>query len=104
MKKPHLELEEGSQADYDGPEGGYGSLKSVSEILLGERVPAKAGRALLLQNKAQGFMCVSCAWAKPAKPHPAEFCENGAKATAWEITSKRTDQAFFADHTLAELE
>jgi molybdopterin-dependent oxidoreductase alpha subunit len=104
MDKSKLELEEGSQKEYGGPEGGYGSLRSVSEILLRERVPAKASHALALQNKPQGFMCVSCAWAKPARPHPAEFCENGAKATAWEITAKRTDQAFFAAHTLAELE
>jgi molybdopterin-dependent oxidoreductase alpha subunit len=49
-------------------------------------------------------MCVSCAWAKPAKPHPLEFCENGAKATAWEITDRRTTPEFFAKHTLTELE
>lgn len=49
-------------------------------------------------------MCVSCAWAKPAKPHSLEFCENGAKATAWEVTSRRADKAFFASHTLRELE
>jgi hypothetical protein len=103
MAKRRLELEEGSQKEYAGPEGGYGSLKSVSEILLPERVPAKAARPLSSQNKPQD-MCVSCAWAKPAKPHPAEFCGNGAKATAWEITAKRTDQAFFQRHTLAELE
>ena len=93
MDKRKLELEEGSQKDYGGPEGGYGSLKSVSGILVRERVPAKAGRALTQQNKPQGYMCVSCAWAKPARPHPAEFCENGAKATAWEITAKRTGKS-----------
>jgi molybdopterin-dependent oxidoreductase alpha subunit len=49
-------------------------------------------------------MCVSCAWAKPAQPHPFEFCENGAKATAWETTSRRAGPAFFAKHTLSELE
>jgi len=49
-------------------------------------------------------MCVSCAWAKPAQPHPLEFCENGAKATAWETTSRRAGPAFFAKHTLSELE
>jgi molybdopterin-dependent oxidoreductase alpha subunit len=49
-------------------------------------------------------MCVSCAWAKPAQPHPLEFCENGAKATAWETTARRADPAFFAGHTLRELE
>ncbi|XUK69767.1 Formate dehydrogenase H [Pseudomonas yamanorum] len=59
--------------------------------------------ALLKQNKPDGFACVSCAWAKPGKPHALEFCENGAKATAWELTSKKTDPAFFAQHTLSEL-
>ncbi len=69
--------------------GGWGSLKAVTTYLLREHVPASGAAALALQNKPDGFMCVSCAWAKPAKPHPAEFCENGAKATAWELTGKR---------------
>lgn len=89
---------------YEGPAGGWGSAKSVAAILGRERVPLKASRALVHQNRAGGFMCVSCAWAKPAKPHPLEFCENGAKATAWEITSRRADPAFFAAHPLAALE
>ena len=99
-----VKLDEGTRKEYPGPSGGYGSLKSVTEILVRERIPAKGVHALVLQNKPKGFMCVSCAWAKPAIPHPAEFCENGAKATAWEITDKATDQKFFAKHTLAELE
>ncbi len=99
-----VKLAEGSREDYSGPSGGYGSLASVTEILLRERIPAKGARVLVQQNKPKGFMCVSCAWAKPAVPHPAEFCENGAKATAWEITDKATDQKFFARHALAELE
>src|SRR4029450_10869526 len=33
-----------------------------------------------------------------------EFCENGAKATAWELTSKRRPPEFFLQHTLTELE
>lgn len=56
------------------------------------------------QNKPDGFMCVSCAWAKPSPPHRFEFCENGAKATAWETTAKRARPDFFAAHTVAELE
>ena len=44
-------------------------------------------------------MCTSCAWAKPAEPHPFEFCENGAKATIWELTRDRCGPEFFADHT-----
>ncbi|MBW9117681.1 FdhF/YdeP family oxidoreductase [Rhizobium cauense] len=87
-----------------GPAGGWGSAKSVSEVLLREHVPLSGPTLLAEQNKPDGYMCVSCAWAKPAKTHPLEFCENGAKATAWEVTSRRADRAFFEAHTLAELE
>ena len=89
---------------YSGPAGGWGSLRSVGEILVREHVAAKGTVVLIDQNKADGYMCVSCAWAKPAKPHPFEYCENGVKATAWEITPKRTGADFFAAHTLGELE
>jgi molybdopterin-dependent oxidoreductase alpha subunit len=87
-----------------GPAGGWGSARSVTEIVLREHVAVSGSVLLTKQNKADGYMCVSCAWAKPAKPHPLEFCENGAKATAWEITTRRADAAFFAEHTLTELE
>ena len=89
---------------YTGPAGGWGSVRSVGEILVREHILAKGSTVLIEQNKAEGYMCVSCAWAKPAKPHPFEYCENGAKATAWEITTNRTDAEFFAEHTLTELE
>jgi molybdopterin-dependent oxidoreductase alpha subunit len=89
---------------YWGPAGGWGSARAVSEILLRERVPAEGARILVHQNKPSGFVCVSCSYAKPGDPHPLEFCENGAKATAWEITAKRCGPDFFAAHTLSELE
>ncbi|MDG2528103.1 FdhF/YdeP family oxidoreductase [Caulobacter endophyticus] len=63
----------------------------------------ETARQLLRQNKTDGFACVSCAWPKPAKPHPAEFCENGAKATAWDLTRRRCTPEFFARHTLTQL-
>ncbi|WP_105431880.1 MULTISPECIES: FdhF/YdeP family oxidoreductase [Neorhizobium] len=96
-KKPSIGFE-------SGPAGGWGSARSVGEIILREHVAFSGSALLTKQNKAGGYMCVSCAWAKPAKPHPLEFCENGAKATAWEITTRRADEAFFAEHTLTELE
>jgi molybdopterin-dependent oxidoreductase alpha subunit len=89
---------------YDGPAGGYGSLRSVAEIVAREAAPVATVSLLNSQNKPGGFMCVSCAWGKPAKPHPFEYCENGAKATAWEATGRRVDPAFFAKHGLSELE
>ncbi len=89
---------------YNGPAGGWGSLKSVATVLQREGLLIDGPLALSAQNKPEGFKCVSCAWAKPADHHPAEFCENGAKATAWEITSARCEPAFFASHTCRELE
>ena len=89
---------------YDGPAGGWGSLRGVAEILPRERVPPlETARELFRQNKTGGFACVSCAWPKPADPHPFEFCENGAKATAWELTSARAAPAFFLDHAVSDL-
>ncbi|MBF7141055.1 MULTISPECIES: FdhF/YdeP family oxidoreductase [Pseudomonas] len=88
---------------YTHSAGGWGSAHSVANILFRERIPAKAALALFKQNKPDGFSCVSCAWAKPDNPHLLEFCENGAKATAWELTSLRADEDFFSKHTLAEL-
>jgi molybdopterin-dependent oxidoreductase alpha subunit len=86
------------------PAGGWGSVKATVASLLHEHTLLAGSRILGQQNKPEGFACVSCAWAKPAHPHAIEACENGIKATAWEITKKRATSAFFAEHTLAELE
>lgn len=88
---------------YRSAAGGWGSARSVMTILWREQALTKAPVALFKQNKPKGFACVSCAWAKPGNPHALEFCENGAKATAWELTSLRTGPDFFAAHTLSEL-
>ena len=42
-------------------------------------------------------------WAKPPNPHVAEFCENGAKATIWDLTSQRCPPEFFSEHSVSEL-
>jgi molybdopterin-dependent oxidoreductase alpha subunit len=89
---------------YAHPAGGWGSVHSVGRSLTHERVPLSGSRILMHQNKPYGFACVSCSWAKPAKPHPFEFCEEGAKATTWEITSRRCGPDFFAEHTVRSLE
>ena len=83
--------------------GGWGSVHSLGRSLTHERVPLGGTRILMHQNKPNGFACVSCSWAKPAKPHPFEFCEEGAKATTWEVTSRRCEPEFFAEHTVTAL-
>ncbi len=89
--------------DYRDAAGGWGSMRGLREIMLREKPTPRIAVELARQNKTDGFACVSCAWPKPASPHPAEFCENGGKATAWELTSLRTTPDFFRDHTLTAL-
>jgi len=89
--------------DYPFSSGGWGSVKAVATSLVSEKVALKDISILLKQNKPDGFMCVSCSWAKPKDPHVFEFCESGAKATAWDTTSKRVTPDFFEMHTVREL-
>ncbi len=89
---------------YEGPAGGWGSVRSLLRHGTGDDVPTTEGvRQLARQNKVDGFACVSCSWAKPAEPHRFEFCENGAKATLWELDEARADAAFFERHSVSEL-
>ena len=89
--------------EYEGSAGGWGSLKGLSRIGLKERASPGALETLKDQNKPGGYMCSSCAWVKPPNPHPFEFCENGAKATLWDLTTRRCTPEFFARHTVNEL-
>lgn len=88
---------------YPRPAGGWGSLRGMAGTAWREKPSPGALRTLRRQNKAGGLMCVSCAWGKPKHPHAFEFCENGAKATLWELTSRRCTPDFFAKHRVAEL-
>jgi molybdopterin-dependent oxidoreductase alpha subunit len=88
---------------YNQPTGGWGSVKSLVKHSTGQGAISTTPALLRDHNKTRGYMCTSCAWAKPGKPHLAEFCENGAKATFWDLTSKRTTPDFFAHHTVSEL-
>ena len=94
---------EESTVHYAGPSGGWGSVRGITTIFGREWATPLATETLWRQNKPHGFMCVSCSWAKPANHHPFEFCENGAKATLWELTSLRCTPDFFAKHTVSEL-
>jgi len=64
----------------------------------------KTLRTLMAINKTSGFDCQSCAWPSPDTHRKlAEFCENGAKAVADELTRKRMTPELFAKHGIAEL-
>jgi len=70
---------------------------------LTEMGPVRTVRTLGRMNHVDGFDCPSCAWPDPDRRKPAEFCENGAKAVAWEATRKRVGAEFFAANSIAEL-
>ncbi len=97
-----VQVEDGT-VHYRHSAGGWGSLRGIAEIFGKEWDTPAAIDTLMRQNKPKGFMCVSCSWAKPADHNAFEFCENGAKATLWELTTRRCKPDFFAKHTVTEL-
>ncbi|MEC7818154.1 MAG: FdhF/YdeP family oxidoreductase [Pseudomonadota bacterium] len=88
-----------------GPAGGWGSMKGIARIYAETSASPGALESLRRLNKPKGVMCVSCAWPKPANYSAFEFCENGAKATLWELTGDRCTPEFFAEdgHTVTQL-
>jgi len=72
--------------------------------LLKQMSPLAATRTMLKLNQKGGIDCMSCAWPEnDDHRHTAEFCENGAKAVAWEATSARCTPDFFAQHSVEDL-
>ena len=88
---------------YNSPAGGWGASAAFSKALVQQGIPVAGAAMLLGMNKHDGFDCPGCAWPDPKTPSLFEFCENGAKALAWEATAKRCTPEFFSRHTVSEL-
>ncbi len=88
---------------YRGPVGGWGSVRGMIGTLKSSGAGAAALGTLSDLNKPGGTMCTSCAWTKVPNPGLVEFCENGAKATLWDLTSDRCTPDFFAKHPVSEI-
>src|ERR1700732_588551 len=88
---------------YHDPAGGWGALKAVPVPLTEQDTAIKGGASLLRMNQPEGFDCPGCAWPDPKHTSSFEFCENGAKAVSFELTSRRVTREFFAAHTVSEL-
>lgn len=83
---------------------GLPAVLSSFRHLLTRTGPVRAVEGMLKMNQKDGFDCPSCAWPDPDGHRSTfEFCENGAKALASEITSARVDPEFFARHSVAQL-
>ncbi len=88
---------------YRHPAGGWDALKAVAGALIDQETVVEGGKTLMRANQPEGFDCPGCAWPDPKHTSSFEFCENGAKAVAWEATSKRATPEVFARHTVSEL-
>ncbi|MCK0206831.1 FdhF/YdeP family oxidoreductase [Starkeya koreensis] len=88
---------------YHAPAGGWGALKAMGTALAGQEVLMSGMATLARMNQPGGFDCPGCGWADPKHTSPFEYCENGGKAVAWEMTAKRCTPEFLAAHTVSEL-
>ena len=88
---------------YHHPAGGWGAAAATAKVLMEQSVITKGSRALLAMNQPGGFKCPSCAFPDADCKKTLEFCENGAKALAFEATKRRVTREFFAQHTVTEL-
>ncbi|MDT3469732.1 FdhF/YdeP family oxidoreductase [Stenotrophomonas maltophilia] len=88
---------------YNQPAGGWGAAGATAKVLLQQSVIGKGSKALLVMNQPGGFKCPSCAFPDADERRKLEFCENGAKALAWEATQFRAGRELFAQHTVTEL-
>jgi molybdopterin-dependent oxidoreductase alpha subunit len=84
---------------------GIPAIRHALQAAVSEMGVVRGTKTLLSLNQSTGFDCPGCAWADPdpEKRSHAEFCENGAKATAWEATTDRVGREFFASRSVAQL-
>lgn len=102
--EPPRTLRELRQSDPKSKAVGAAAVVSSLRHVHHQAGALRGGRALLGMNQMGGFDCPSCAWPDPEDERSRfEFCENGAKALATEITRKRVDPAFFLEHSVTDL-
>jgi molybdopterin-dependent oxidoreductase alpha subunit len=82
--------------------GGLPSVTSTfTQVLRSKRVKTNL-KNLVKVNKSGGFDCPGCAWGD-SNEGMVHFCENGAKAIAWECTDQKVDAEFFEKHSVSSL-
>src|SRR5580692_299429 len=107
VRKPAVQVNEPEAGPvfepYKSPAGGWGALRAVAQALREQSVLLKGSETLLSMNQPDGFDCPGCAWPDPKHTSSFEFCENGAKAVAFELTKRRVTRDFFASHSVSQL-
>ena len=103
LEQPVVEPPDVRFEPYESPAGGWGALHATAKALREQSIVLKGSQALLSMNQPDGFDCPGCAWPDPEHTSSFEFCENGAKAVAFELTRRQVTRDFFAAHTVSDL-
>ncbi len=83
---------------------GWPAVASSLQHVWGTAGVVRGSRVLRQLNQVNGVDCPSCAWPDPdGERSMAEFCENGAKAIAYEADPKTIGAEFFRTHSIDEL-
>jgi molybdopterin-dependent oxidoreductase alpha subunit len=79
------------------PAGGLGAIGGSLRAVM-RSSPWRAAQALwrLNQEGRGGFNCPGCAWPEDAERRQIDWCENGVKHIAHEVTNRRIGAEFFA--------
>ena len=90
--QPPIELKTLKQGHRVKVAAGFKALFEVAEYGLRQTGLKNTIATAHKLNQTDGFDCQSCAWPSPDKDRKvAEFCENGAKAIADELTRRRVE-------------
>ncbi|ERL54912.1 FdhF/YdeP family oxidoreductase [Psychrobacter aquaticus] len=90
---------------YSHPAAGWPALISSARKLMDYQTFLRGSVSVLKSNQPQGgFDCPGCAWPDHKSHKAIDVCENGIKVVASETMTKKADAAFFARHTVTELQ
>ncbi|GGY11100.1 formate dehydrogenase [Streptomyces minutiscleroticus] len=84
---------------------GVPAVYHAMQYSLSQTSPKRTALTLLNLNQVRGLDCPGCAWPEPEPGHRPvnEYCENGAKHTNDEATSRRITADFFRRYSVDEL-
>ena len=90
---------------YTHPAAGWPALIASTRKLMDYKAFLRGSISVLGSNQPQGgFDCPGCAWPDHKTHKMLDVCETGIKVIASEAMSTRADSAFFAKHTVTELQ
>ena len=90
---------------YNHPAAGWPALFSSTRKLMDYKTFLRGSVSVLKSNQPQGgFDCPGCAWPDHNSHKTLDVCENGIKVIASETMTTKADAAFFAKHTVTELQ